>query len=55
MLYIISLVLIYLTNGSLYLLNTSSNAPFHFPNPISGNHMSELSFYELVSLFLKYN
>ena len=51
MLYIASLVLIYLITGSLYLLTTFMSFPLPLP-PTSGNHKSDLFFYEF---FLKYN
>ena len=49
MLHIISSVLICLIRGSLFLFTAFMQSPF-FPDPASGNHKSELFFYEFVWL-----
>ena len=47
MLYITSLVLIYLITGGLYLLTAFIQLPLPLP-PASGDHKSDLFFYEFV-------
>ena len=49
MLYITSLVLIDLITGNLYLLTAFIQFPL---TPASGNHKSDLFFYEFVCLFV---
>lgn len=49
MLYTIALVLIYLITGNLYLLTTF----LQFPLSTSGNHKSDLFFYEFVLLLFQ--
>ena len=55
MLYITSLVLTCLITGSLHLLTTFLQFPLPrhpIPTPASGNHKSDLFFFEFVCLFL---